>query len=172
MAMNANRFVMIIFLIMAMQCRSSQITNIYDMLDVQLTSNIFARITAQDGTTPDCAFLGSVRAFFLGNANDVKFYFTDNLWEASTGLPPNAAITEAQSSTFRDMMCDGGVSNQVFISFSRSTTNEAQIIDSVLTDRLGVRVTTNSFKFILVYTNSAWRVDDLLLDGESVKTDD
>ncbi len=172
MAMKANRFVMIVFLAAAMQCRSSQITNIYDILDVPLTSNVFACITAQDGTTPDRAFLGSVRAFFLGNVNDVKFYFTDGLWKAATGLEPNVAITEALSSNFRNMMCDGGASNQVFISFSRSETNCAQIIDSTLTDRLGPRVATNSFKFIFVYTNSTWRVDDLVLDGESVRTDD
>ncbi len=172
MAMNANRFLMIIFLTVAMQCRPSQITNICDILDVQLTSNVFACITAQDGTSPDCSFLGSVRAFFLGNANDVKFYFTDGLWKAATGLEPNAPITEAQSSNFRNVMCDGGVSNQVFISFSRSETNGSHIIDSTLTDRLGSRVTTNRFKFVFVLTNSTWRVDDLFLDGESVRTDD
>ena len=172
MAMRASRFVMIIFLAGAMQCRSSQITNIYNILDVPLTSDVFACITAQDRTTPDRAFLGSVRAFFLGNVNDVKFYFTDGLWRAATGLEPNAVITEAQSSNFQNMMCDGGVSNQVFISFSRSETNGVQIIDSKLIDRLGPRVTTNSFKFVIIQTNSTWRVDDLILDGESVRTDD
>lgn len=172
MAMRASRFVMIIFLAAAMQCRSSQITNICDILDVPLTSNVFACITAQDRTTPDLAFLGSVRAFFLGNANNVKFYFTDGLWRAATGLEPDVVITEALSSNFRNMMCDGGVSNQVFISFSRSETNAAHIIDSTLTDRLGCRVTTNSFKFVFVQTNSTWRIDDLFLDGESVRTDD
>ena len=158
MDMRASRFVMIIFLAAAMQCRSSQITNIYDILDVPLTSNVFARIAAQDRTTPDRAFLGSVRAFFLGHANDIKFYFTDSLWGNATGLEPIAAITDELSSNFQDMMCDGGVSNQVFISFSRSETNAAHIIDSTLTDRLGSRVTTNSFKFVFVQTNSTWRV--------------
>ena len=68
MAMNARRFAMICISAVAVQCHSSQITNISDILDVPLSSNVFARIAAQDGTTPDCAFLGSVRAFFLGNA--------------------------------------------------------------------------------------------------------
>ena len=110
--------------------------------------------------------------FFLGHANDIKFYFTDSLWGNATGLEPSAAITDELSSNFQDMMCDGGVSNQVFISFSRSETNAAHIIDSTLTDRLGSRVTTNSFKFVFVQTKSTWRVDDLILDGESVRTDD
>ena len=172
MVMSASRFATIVLLLMALQCHSSQITNINDILDVPLSANIFTHVTAQDGTTPDRAFLGCIRAFFLGNATDVKFHFTDNLWEASTGLNPDAIIPEGLSSNFQTMMCDGGVSNQVFISFSRSGTNGTQIIDSTLTDRFGFRVTANSFKFVFVQTNSVWRVDDLILDGESIRTED
>ena len=84
MAMSASRFATIVLLLMALQCHSSQITNINDILDIPLSSNVFTHVTAQDGTTPDRAFLGCIRAFFLGNATDVKFHFTDNLWEAST----------------------------------------------------------------------------------------
>ena len=172
MAISVSRFAMIFLFLMALPCRSSQITNINDILDIPLSSNVFAHVAARDGTTPDRAFLGCMRAFFLGNATDVKFHFTDNLWEVSTGLNPNAIIPEGLPSNFQNMMCDGGVSNQVFISFSRLGTNGTQIIDSTLTGRLGFRVTTNSFKFVFVQINSMWRVDDLILDGESVRTDD
>ena len=49
---------------------------------------------------------------------------------------------------------------------------EIYIIDFSMVDIVGRRTTTNNFRFVLVCTNLAWRIDNLILDGESVKTKD
>ena len=149
-----------------------QITNIEEIIGVPLSSNVWGRIAVHDRTTPDNVFLGGIRAFFLGNATDVKFYFTDGLWRATTGLEPDAMITDSQIQTFRNAICDGCISNQMVVSCLRTTTNDMQVINSTITENVGSRVSTNDFRFVFLCTNSTWRIDDLFLDGSSVKCED
>ena len=151
---------------------AGNITNVNDIIGIPLTSNVLARIGARNRTTPDRCFLGSIRAFFLGNASDVKFYFTDDLWREATGLEPDAPISGTQSQNFRDAICDGCMSNQVFTACSIIATNGIRVVESIMTDIVGSRISTNNFRHILVFTNSAWKVNDLFLDGKSIRSDD
>ena len=156
----------------AMSSYSNQITNVDDIIGIPLSSNIWERIPIRDRTTPDNVFLGGIRSLLLGNAADVKFYFTDDLWSAATGLDPDTIVSDAQAQNFRNAICDGCISNQVLISFSRTTTNDMYVINSTITDNIGNRVSTNGFKLVFVFTNSVWRISDLFLDGTSVRSDE
>lgn len=156
----------------AMSSCADQITNVDDIIGIPLSSNIWERIPIRDRTTPDNVFLGGIRSFLLGNAVDVKFYFTDDLWSAATGLGPDTIVSDVQAQNFRNAICDGCISNQILVSFSRTTTNDMQVFNSTITDNIGNRVSTNNFKFVFVFTNSVWRISDLFLDGTSVKSDE
>lgn len=156
----------------AMSACANQITNADDIIGIPLSSNVWERIPIRDRTTPDNVFWGSIRSFLLGNAADIKFYFTDELWRAATGLEPDTIVSDGQAQNFRNAICDGCISNQILISFSRTTTNDMQVINSTITDNIGNRVSTNNFKLVFVFTNSAWRISDLFLDGTSVKSDE
>jgi len=161
----------IIVLIVGSAC-ANQITNLESILMMPLTSNVLASLPTRDCSTQDTAFLGCMGSFFLGNANDVKFHFTDDLWYSATGLEPNVPISEFMASRFRDMMCDEVITNRVFTSFSRMTTNNVHVIDSVMIDSIGVRQATNNFRVVFVLTNGMWRADDLMLGGSSVRSNE
>ena len=148
------------------------ITNVNDIVGIPLTSNVLARIGARNRTTPDRCFLGCIRAFCLGNASDLKFYFTDDLWRDATGLEPDAPISGTQSQNFKDAICDGYMSNQIFSACSIVVTNGMRVVESIMTDVVGSRTSTNNFRHILVFTNSAWMVKELFLDGQSIRSDD
>ena len=151
---------------------ANQITNINEIIGIPLASNVWNRIPERDRTTPDNVFLGGLRSFLLGNAADVKFYFTDDLWSAATGLGHDSNVSDVHAQNFREAICDGCISNQILVSFSRAATNDLQIIDATITDNVGTRVSTNDFRLVFVFTNSAWRISDLVLDGTSVRSDD
>jgi hypothetical protein len=142
------------------------------VIGIPLSSNVWDRIPVRDRTTLDNVFLGSIRSFLTGNLTDIKFYFTDDLWKVATGLESDIIISDSQAQTFKNAICDGFISNQVLVSFSRTTTNSMQVINSTITDNIGSRETTNNFRLVFISTNSAWRVDDLFLDGVSIRSDE
>lgn len=144
----------------------------HDIVGLALTSNVVERMPARDRTTPFNAVLGSVRALLGGQAADVKYHFTDDLWTKATGLDSEAAVSDAQATAFRTLMCDGCATNRVITAFAKTSTNDVCSIEFSMAEMIGTRTETNSFKFMMILRNQAWRVDDLIIDGLSIKADD
>ena len=164
----------IVFSVMAMPMVSlfgTSISNVSSIVEVPLTSSILSDIESRNRSSEDMVVLGNIKAMVLGRASDQAFYFTDALRTILVGTNDVDHLGEELENGFAEIANGGAFSNFVLVSTSRSQVGSKVKWDMSMQMRHGGDMETNVFSLVLVSTNLQWRVEDLILEGVSVRAD-
>ncbi len=151
---------------------ANSITSVCSIVDIPLGSNVLSRIESRNRSTADLVVLGNIRAMVIGNVRDQSFYFSDSLRNA---LNIETGLWEGSGAEFESGFAEIATSGR-FTDFKVSAVSNASASASERWDvsmslkHLGV-MTTNSFSLVLSHSNSQWWVEDLILEGLSIKAD-
>lgn len=157
--------------LLSVDALGESITNVSSIVGVPLTPSVLSSIQARSLSSEDKVVLGNIKAMVAGRASDQAFYFSDELRTILVGTNDVDHLGCELENGFAEIATGGAFSNFVVVSTSRSLIGSKVKWDMAMQLRHSGALETNAFSLVLVATNSQWRVDDLIFDGYSVRTD-
>lgn len=136
----------------------ASITNLQDVININLTSNNLERLPVRDLTTPDTAFLGFTRGLLQGNFTNYLYCLTPELQLEAIGTTNLALVTTQQCESFALDSLELQYTNHVLTVAQLTNINsKVMIYAQMISARVG-RVDNEAMKVFFSPTNGIWKI--------------
>lgn len=141
---------------MAASCE--QYTNIMQVLNTPLTTNVLIQINEADASTPDRLFLAFMKACAQGQLSSLLSLFTDAYIASEFGVADKNAFTNEDSLDFRQFFADNSVTGKVLSAYSCVVSGNVANVSATIRMYTTTRVIEDDFEMGFTQTNGVWRI--------------
>lgn len=148
-----------VYLIHGASAQTNLITHPSDLVGVDFSGGLAARLPYMDCTTPENAFLGYFRAGINGSMRDHLFYMTNDLKESLLEGRMEEDISDDENLVMTTMLQESEYVRVYVASLDcQPDVAPTQFLASVCSVFEGTRI-VESWTVGLIYTNGVWKVN-------------